>query len=396
MNDTRGPSGVENVEVEHWVTLGVSIVVAMLLVAAAHWVLKYKLAKVWNLADFIVARTRVTAYTAAAVVGANLGMPDTELIDRSTYQTIDHVMVIMMIAALTAFGITSAYAFTDSILARLNQTNSDADRRARRLQTQVRLLRRVITSVIVTVSVAAILFTFPEVEALGAGLLASASVLGIVAGVAAQSTLGNLFAGLQLAFSDALRIGDVVVVEGEWGRIEELSLVNVTIKIWDERRLVVPVVNFTTTSFENWTKQGTNITAKVVFPLDWQVPIPEMREEAGRIITSSEHWDGRKWSCQVVDIAETGEIMVRVVASASHTDTQWFISCEIREHMVAWLAENCPESLPRKRTEFVADSSEEGEYAAQYPTSAFRRVGAGAAAVASEKNSMTGGDPGEA
>src|SRR5690625_4057958 len=259
--------------------------------------------------------------------------------------------------------------------------------------TQVRLLRRVITSIIVTLAVAAILFTFDEIQALGAGLLASAGVIGIVAGVAAQSTLGNLFAGLQLAFSDALRLGDVVVVEGEWGRVEELSLVNVTIKIWDERHLVVPVSNFTTTSFENWTKQGTNITAKVVFPLDWQVPIPEMREEAGRIITSSEHWDGRKWSCQVVDIAETGEVMVRVVASASHTDTQWFISCEIREHMVAWLAENYPESLPRKRTEFVADSSEGGEYASQYPTSAFRRVGAGAAAVASEKNGMTGGDP---
>ncbi|MBE2999740.1 mechanosensitive ion channel [Nocardiopsis sp. HNM0947] len=380
-----------------WITLGVSIAVAVLLVAAAHWVLRHKLAKVWNLADFIVARTKVTAYTAGAVVGANLGLPSVQDVGWATYQTIDHVMVILMIAALTAFGITLAYAFTDSILARLDLSNSDADRRARRLQTQVRLLRRVITSIIVTLAVSAILFTFDEIQALGAGLLASAGVLGIVAGVAAQSTLGNLFAGLQLAFSDALRIGDVVVVEGEWGRVEELSLVNVTIKIWDERRLVVPVANFTTTSFENWTKQGTNITAKVQFPLDWEVPIAEMREEAGRIITASNHWDGRSWSCQIVDIAETGEIQVRVVATASHTDTQWFIACEIREHMIAWLAENYPKSLPRKRTEFVADSSEESGYASQYPTSAFRRVGAGAGAVAHERNgSPEGGDPGEA
>lgn len=383
-------------EPRHWITLGIAVGIAVLLVAAAHWVLRHHLAKQWNLAEFIVDRTKVSAYTAAAVVGANLALPSRGEVDSATYSTINHVMVILMIAALTAFGIAMAYALTDTVLVRLNQTNSDADRRARRLKTQVRLLRRVITSIIVTLAVAAILFTFEEIQALGAGLLASAGVLGIVAGVAAQSTLGNLFAGLQLAFSDALRLGDVVVVEGEWGRVEELSLVNVTIKIWDERHLVVPVSNFTTTSFENWTKQGTNITAKVVFPLDWQVPIPQMREEAGRIITSSDHWDGRKWSCQVVDIAETGEVMVRVVASASHTDTQWFISCEIREHMVAWLAENYPESLPRKRTEFVADSSEEGEYASQYPTSAFRRVGAGAAAVASEKNGMTGGDPGEA
>nr|WP_051051135.1 mechanosensitive ion channel domain-containing protein [Nocardiopsis salina] len=399
MNYLRGPFDVENVGMGDWITLGVSIAVAVLLVAAAHWVLKYKLAKVWNLADFIVARTRVTAYTAAAVVGANLGMPSTDLIDRSIYQTIDHVMVILMIATLTAFFVTLAYAFTDSILARLDLSSRDADRRARRLQTQVRLLRRVITSVIVTLAVAAILFTFEEVQALGAGLLASAGVLGIVAGVAAQSTLGNLFAGLQLAFSDALRIGDVVVVEGEWGRVEELSLVNVTIKIWDERRLVVPVANFTTTSFENWTKQGTNITAKVQFPLDWEVPIAQMREEAGRIITASDNWDGRSWSCQIVDIAETGEIQVRVVATASHTDTQWFIACEIREQMISWLAENYPKSLPRKRTEFVADSSEESGYASQFPTSAFRRVGAGAGAgaVAHERNgSPEGGDPGEA
>lgn len=393
MNDTRGPS---NVEMDHWVRLGIAVGMAVLLVAAAHWVLRNHLAKQWNLAGFIVDRTKISAYTAAAVIGANLALPSRGEVDSATYSTINHVMVILMIAALTAFGIALAYAFTDTVLALLNQTNSDADRRARRLKTQVRLLRRVITSVIVTLSVAAILFTFDEVQALGAGLLASAGVIGIVAGVAAQSTLGNLFAGLQLAFSDALRLGDVVVVEGEWGRVEELSLVNVTIKIWDERRLVIPVVNFTTTSFENWTKQGTNITATVVFPLDWQVPIAAMREEAGRIITSSEHWDGRSWSCQVVNITETGEVMVRVVATASHTDTQWFIACEIREHMVAWLAQNYPESLPRKRTEFVADSSEEAGYASQYPASAFRRVGASAVAAMTENKGMAGGDPGEA
>ncbi|WP_017611398.1 mechanosensitive ion channel family protein [Nocardiopsis xinjiangensis] len=382
-------------EPRHWITLGIAVGIAVLLVAAAHWVLRHQLAKQWNLAEFIVDRTKVSAYTAAAVVGANLALPSRGDVDSATYATLNHVMVILMIAALTAFGIALAYAFTDTILARLDLNSTDADRRARRLQTQVRLLRRVTTSIIVTLAVAAILFTFDEIQALGAGLLASAGVVGIVAGVAAQSTLGNLFAGLQLAFSDSLRLGDVVVIEGEWGRVEELSLVNVTIKIWDERRLVIPVANFTTSSFENWTKEGTKITAPVLFPLDWQVPIAAMREEAGRVITSSDHWDGRSWSCQVVDITETGEVMVRVVATASHTDTQWFIACEIREHMIAWLAENYPESLPRKRTEFVADSSEESEYASQYPTSAFRRVGTTAAA-ATEDNGRAGGDPGEA
>ncbi|WP_017573032.1 mechanosensitive ion channel family protein [Nocardiopsis halotolerans] len=375
-------------DLRQWIAIGVAVTVALLLVFAVRWVLKHKLNRVWRVSRYVVARTALTSYGAAGVLGANLALPSSDDVDWGTYQVIDHAMSILMIATLTGLGISLAYAVTDMVLARLSVANGDADRKARRIQTQVRLLRRVITSVIVTLAVAAILFTFDEVRALGAGLLASAGIIGIVAGVAAQSTLANLFAGLQLAFSDALRIGDVVVVEGEWGRVEELSLVNVTIKIWDERRLVVPVANFTTTSFENWTKQGTAITAKVVFPLDWEVPIKELREETGRLITASDHWDGRSWSCQVVDIAPTGEVLVRVVATAADTGHQWDIACEIREHLITWLAENYPESLPRHRAQFV-DSDDEDAYASQFPDSAFRHEPSGV-------SGPPGGDPGEA
>ncbi|WP_150243448.1 mechanosensitive ion channel family protein [Nocardiopsis quinghaiensis] len=379
--------------VQQWITIGVAVAVAVLLVFATRWVLKHKLGRVWRVSRYLVSRTTYTAYGAAAVLGVNLALPnpgnDPGEVDWSTFRTIDHAMSILMIATLTALGISLAYAATDMILARLSTANGDADRKARRLQTQVRLLRRVITSIIVVLAIAAILFTFDEVRALGAGLLASAGVIGIVAGVAAQSTLSNLFAGLQLTFSDALRIGDVVVVEGEWGRVEELSLVNVTIKIWDERRLVVPVANFTTTSFENWTKQSTAITAKVMLPLDWEVPIDELREETGRLVTSSKHWDGRSWSCQVVDITETGDVMVRVVATAADTGNQWDIACQIREHLIGWLVANYPESLPRDRTQFLAADESEASYASRFPTSAFRRR---------EPNGVSGppgGDPGE-
>lgn len=356
-----------------WITLGIAVTIAVLLVFALRWVLKHKLDRAWKVSRYLVSRTTYSGYAAAAVLGANLALPDRGDVGWSTYQAIEHSMRILMIATLTALGISLAYAVTDMILARLSIANGDADRKARRIQTQVRLLRRVITSIIVILAVAAILFTFDQVRALGAGLLASAGIIGIVAGVAAQSTLGNLFAGLQLAFSDALRIGDVVVVEGEWGRVEELSLVNVTIKIWDERRLVVPVANFTTTSFENWTKQGTAITAKVEMPLDWEVPIAELREEAGRLITASENWDGRSWSCQVVNITENGEVVVRVVATAADTGAQWNIACEIREHLIGWLVAHYPESLPRNRTQFLSMDEHESSYAARFPDSAFRR-----------------------
>ncbi len=379
-----------------WIAIGVAVAIAMVLVFVVQWLLNHKLGKVWPMARYVVSRSAVTAYTAAAVAGANLALPSRGDVPWSTFQTIDHAMTILMIGTLTALILSLAYAATDMVLERLSVRNGDADRRARRLQTQVRLLRRVITSVVVVLAIAAILYTFDGVKALGAGLLASAGVIGIVAGVAAQSTLSNLFAGLQLAFSDALRIGDVVVVEGEWGRVEELSLVNVTIKIWDERRLVVPVANFTTTSFENWTKSGTNITAKVVLPLDWEVPIGELREEAGRLITASNFWDGRSWSCQVVDITETGEVVVRVVASASDTGNQWNIACEIREHLVTWLVEHYPQSLPRKRTEFFTGGpDDESAYAAQFPTSAFRRAAASGTARDSGNGTARSGNPEE-
>ncbi|QRN80104.1 MAG: mechanosensitive ion channel [Nocardiopsis sp. BM-2018] len=355
-----------------WIAIGVAVAISMTLVFVFQWLLNHKLGKVWPMARYVVSRSAVTAYTAAAVVGANLALPSRGDVPWSTFQTIDHAMTILMIGTLTALILSLAYAATDMVLERLSVRNGDADRRARRLQTQVRLLRRVITSVVVVLAIAAILFTFEGVRALGAGLLASAGGLGL--------------AGLQLAFSDALRIGDVVVVEGEWGRVEELSLVNVTIKIWDERRLVVPVANFTTTSFENWTKSGTNITAKVQLPLDWEVPVGELREEAGKLITASKFWDGRSWSCQVVDVTESGEVVVRVVASASDTGNQWNIACEIREHLVTWLVENYPQSLPRKRTEFVGGTEEESSYAEQFPTSAFRRATAASGAVHDSSN----------
>ena len=383
-------------DVAQWTAIGIAVAVSMVLVFVLQWLLNHKLGKVWPMARYVVSRSAITAYTAAAVAGANLALPNVSDVGWSTYQTINHAMTILMIASLTALILSLAYAATDMVLERLSASNGDADRRARRIQTQVRLLRRVITSVVVVLAVSAILFTFPEVQALGAGLMASAGVIGIVAGVAAQSTLGNLFAGLQLAFSDALRIGDVVVVEGEWGRVEELSLVNVTIKIWDERRLVVPVANFTTTSFENWTKQGTNITAKVQLPLDWEVPVGELREEAGKLVTSSKHWDGRSWSCQVVDVSETGEILVRIVATAADTGDQWHIACEIREHLIGWLATNYPQSLPRKRTEFVTGTAEdESAYAAEFPTSAFRRATAASGAAHDTNGSAQAGNPEE-
>ncbi|MBV2365679.1 mechanosensitive ion channel family protein [Streptomonospora nanhaiensis] len=360
-------------DVAQWIGLGVAVLVSVLVVTVAHWLLTHQLSKVSPLAGPLVRHCRYSAYAAAAVIGVNVALPTRrEMEDRSLFPVIDHAMTILLIATLTWFALGIAYAITDTVLDRLAVKNADDDHRSRRLQTQVRLLRRVAATVIGILAVAAILFTFPAVQGLGAGLLASAGLLSVVAGIAAQSTLGNVFAGLQLAFSDALRLNDIVVFQGEWGRVEELSLTTVTLRMWDERRLVVPVSHFTTNPFENWTKQGASITGWVMLQVDWAVPIDKIREEVGEYVSHHPLWDGRRWSLQATDILEGGLVQLRAVVTTADSDARWDLCCDLREHLITYINENFPEALPRRRTEFIMPGDEELPFAAVYTESAYR------------------------
>ncbi|WP_131099122.1 mechanosensitive ion channel family protein [Streptomonospora litoralis] len=356
------------------IAVGIAVLVSVLLVTVAHWLLTHQLAKVSPLARPLVRHCRVSAYAAAAVIGINIALPERdEMPDRALYPIIDHGMTILMIGTMTWFALGVAYAVTDTVLERLAAKNHDDDHHSRRLQTQVRLLRRIAATVIGVLAVAAILFTFPAVQGLGAGLLASAGLLSVVAGIAAQSTLGNIFAGLQLAFSNALRINDVIVFQGEWGRVEELSLTNVTLRMWDERRLVVPVSFFATTPFENWTKQGASITGWVMIQVDWEAPIGKIREEVGDYVAHHPLWDGRRWSLQATDILQDGIVQLRAVVTTADSDARWDLCCDLREHLITYINQNFPEALPRRRTEFLTAGDNE-PYAAVFPDSAFRRT----------------------
>jgi small-conductance mechanosensitive channel len=197
--------------------------------------------------------------------------------------------------------------------------------------------------------------TFARLRTLGASLLASAGVAGIVGGLAAQSTLGNVFAGLQLAFTDALRFDDVVVVEGEWGRIEELTLTYVVVHLWDERRLVLPTSYFTTKPFQNWTRTGSRVLGTALLHLDYSAPVDALRAEAERILSASTHWDRRDWALQVVDTTET-TMVVRVLASAVDADHAYELRCELREKLLAYVTEHHPSALPRTRVSAPAPS----------------------------------------
>ena len=230
------------------------------------------------------------------------------------------------------------------------------NRAARRIRTQVQLIRRVLAAVIVIVTVGAILLTLPGAQALGASVLASAGLVSVVAGIAAQSALANVFAGMQLAFSDAIRVDDVVIADGEWGRIEEITLTYIVVSIWDQRRLVLPSTYFTTTPFQNWTRNATELLGEVNFDLDWRVSIDQMRTQLKKIVAESDLWDGRTANIQVVDTTG-GFVRVRVLISAADSGAQWDLRTHVREEMVEWLQSKNPAALPRTRVLMVENEA---------------------------------------
>ncbi|QGN49444.1 mechanosensitive ion channel [Micromonospora sp. WMMC415] len=264
-------------------------------------------------------------------------------------QVLLHLLVLAVIATTAWLVAALLVVAEDTALARFRVDVPD-NRHARRVRTQVVMLRRLTIAVIVVLTLGVMLMTFPAVRGIGAGVLTSAGVVGVVAALAAQSLLGNVFAGLQLAFSDAVRLDDVVVVEGEWGRIEELTLSYVVVQIWDDRRLILPTSYFTSTPFQNWTRTEAAVLGTAEFDVDWSVPVQAMREELRRLVEKSELWDGRVCVLQVTD-ATGGMVKVRALVSAAGAGSLWDLRCLVREHLVAWVRDQRPTAMPRMRAE---------------------------------------------
>ncbi|WP_152626566.1 mechanosensitive ion channel family protein [Streptacidiphilus carbonis] len=218
--------------------------------------------------------------------------------------------------------------------------------RIRRVRTQADLMRRISGAATAVVAIAAMLLTFPGVRTVGASLLASAGLIGLVAGVAAQSTLANLFAGLQLAFGDMVRIGDSVVVAGDWGTVEEITLTYVVIATWDQRRIVMPVSYFAGKPFENWSRNDPSMTGTVLLHLDHTTPVEPLRAEFLALLRKSELWDGRGQALQVVDTTPS-TIVVRALMTARDAPEAFDLRCWIREGLIAFLRDHHPQALPR-------------------------------------------------
>ncbi|MFD9356548.1 mechanosensitive ion channel family protein [Streptomyces sp. NPDC060031] len=261
---------------------------------------------------------------------------------------VGRALSLVLIAGTAWLLVGIATAVVDSTYARYAARHPN-DARVRRVRTQVTLIQRVVTTVVVVVAVAAMLLTFPAMRTVGASMLASAGVLGIVAGIAAQSSLSNLFAGLQIAFGDTVRIGDTVVVDKEWGTVEEITLTFLTVRTWDERRITMPVSYFTSKPYENWSRGGVQMTGTVFWHLDHSAPMDLMREELQRILMETPEWDGRTGNLAVTDTTPN-TMQVRAVVTAKDSDDVWKVRCAVREHMVTWLVTHHPYALPRVTT----------------------------------------------
>ena len=223
---------------------------------------------------------------------------------------------------------------------------------ARRVQTQVQVLRRIAAILIVVLAIATMLMTFPSIRHVGESLFASAGLAAVVAGLAARTMLSNLLAGVQIALTQPIRLEDAVIVEGEWGWIEEITTTFVVVRIWDLRRLILPISYFIEKPFQNWTRKSADLLGTVFLHADYSVPVEEVRQELHRILRSTELWDGRVWTLQVTNANER-TLELRALMSASDGGRAWDLRCLVREKLVQFLQQQYPECLPKTRAELT-------------------------------------------
>ena len=250
--------------------------------------------------------------------------------------TVRHTNGLLLIAALTWLAVGTIGGLADGVI-RKNPTDVEDNLHARRIETQSRVLARSAMVLVVIGGAAMMLMTFPGMRQVGASLLASAGVLGLVAGIAARPVFSNMIAGLQLALGQPLRIDDVLAVKGETGRVEEITGTYVVLKLWDERRMIVPLQWFIENPFENWTRSGSEIFGTVFVQVDRATPVEPLRAEARRIVEASPEWDRRVFAVQVTDVMENS-MQVRVLVSARNSGSAFDLRCRVREELLAFLA----------------------------------------------------------
>jgi small-conductance mechanosensitive channel len=260
-----------------------------------------------------------------------------------------HIGALCLTAAITWFGVRCVAAVADTVL-ELNPLHDRNNLEARRIHTHARVMARSIMIIVIVIGSGAALMTLPLLRQVGTSLLASAGVAGIVIGFAAKPVLSNLLAGLQIAMTQPIRLDDVVIVENEWGWIEEITATYVVVRIWDQRRLVMPIQWFIENPFQNWTRSNSEIMGTVLLWVDYRIPVNLIRQEAERICQSAAEWDGRVCQTQVVDAGQQA-VQLRILVSAADAGMAWDLRCKLREELIHFIQRDYPEYLPRVRAE---------------------------------------------
>lgn len=363
------PESLETL-LRQWMAPGLSVAIAFAVAATAYR------------AGVIVLR-RITRHRPVAALFLKLaegpGLAVTTLIvlqavlqsapnDLEGIGAVRHAAALLLIAAATWLALRLTAGIADAVALRHPMNVAD-NLGARRIQTQTRLLTRLLASIVALVGTAFALLTFPGVRSIGASLLASAGIAGLVLGVAAKAVLGNLLAGLHVAMTQPIRIDDVVIIEGEYGRVEEIGSSFVVVAIWDGRRLVVPLQQFMEKPFQNWTRVSGDILGTVFLWVDYGTPLEPLRAELRRICESAPEWDRRVCLIQVTDAGEHA-MQLRALVSSADSPRNWDLRCLVRERLLDFIRREYPECLPRARTVELASGEDSG--AAGRPEAATR------------------------
>ncbi|RST53351.1 mechanosensitive ion channel family protein [Variovorax sp. DXTD-1] len=263
--------------------------------------------------------------------------------------SVRHFNGLLLIAATTWLAVKAISGFADGVLVQ-HPYDVEDNLHARRVLTQTRVLARTAMTMVLVAGGAMMLMTFPGARQVGASLLASAGVIGIVAGLAAKPVFSNLIAGLQIALAQPIRIDDVLVVEGEWGRVEEITGTFVVVKIWDDRRLILPLSYFIEKPFQNWTRSSSQLLGAVFVYADYGMPLQPLRAEVERIVKSAPEWDGRFFNLQVTDATER-TMQLRVLCTAGNSSLAFDLRCKVREGLIDFMQREYPQFLPRMRIE---------------------------------------------
>ena len=266
-----------------------------------------------------------------------------------TLDLLRHIISLCFIGSMAWLIIKMTFILDDFVLGQYRVDVTD-NLKARKIHTQLQVFKRIVIILIGIIALAAMLMTFEKVRQLGTSILASAGVIGVIVGFAAQRTIATFLAGIQIAVTQPIRLDDVVIVENEWGRIEEITLTYVVVRIWDLRRLVLPITYFIEKPFQNWTRVTADILGTVFIYADYTVPIQTVREELHRILQDSKLWDEKVWGLQVTNTTEH-TVELRALMSSSDASSSWNLRCEVREKLVEFIQKNYPDGLPKVRAE---------------------------------------------